>query len=64
MLVETVTNSMDFQMPDTISSGFGFDAVKFPSKKRHHLYAGMRNVISKNSEAAADLKQYAIELRL
>ncbi len=43
------------------SSGFGFNAAKFLSKKGHHVYASMRNVKSKNSEAAADLKQYANE---
>lgn len=41
------------------SSGFGFDAAKFLSKKGNHVYASMRNVSGKNAEAAAELKQYA-----
>ncbi len=41
------------------SSGFGFDAAKFLSKKGHHVYASMRNVKSSNAEVASELKQYA-----
>ena len=41
------------------SSGFGFDAAKYLSKKGHHVYASMRNVSGRNAEAAADLRQYA-----
>lgn len=41
------------------SSGFGFDAAKFLSKKGHHVYASMRNVRSSNAEVASELKQYA-----
>ena len=41
------------------SSGFGFDAAKFLSKKGHHVYASMRNSTNKNAEVATELKQYA-----
>ncbi len=41
------------------SSGFGFDAAKFLSKKGHRVFASMRNTTSKNAEVASELKQYA-----
>lgn len=41
------------------SSGFGYDAAKYLSKKGHHVYASMRDVRGRNAEVAADLKQYA-----
>jgi len=41
------------------SSGFGFDASKYLAEKGHHIYATMRNVTSKNSGAASELKGFA-----
>ena len=43
------------------SSGFGFDASKYLADKGHHVYATMRNVNDKNSEAAKQLSSYASE---
>ncbi len=43
------------------SSGFGFDASKYLAEKGHHVYATMRNVNGKNSEAAKQLSNYASE---
>ncbi len=41
------------------SSGFGRDAAKHFSLQGHHVYATMRNVDSKNQEAANDLRAFA-----
>jgi NAD(P)-dependent dehydrogenase (short-subunit alcohol dehydrogenase family) len=41
------------------SSGFGYDATKYLAEKGHHIYATMRNVSSKNSTAATELKAFA-----
>jgi len=41
------------------SSGFGFDASKYLAQKGHHVYATMRNVNSKNANAAKQLRDYA-----
>lgn len=41
------------------SSGFGFDSAKYLAGKGHHVYATMRNVKTKNAEAAAELRDFA-----
>lgn len=41
------------------STGFGFNSAKYLAQKGHHIYASMRNVGSKNADAASNLKEYA-----
>jgi NAD(P)-dependent dehydrogenase (short-subunit alcohol dehydrogenase family) len=41
------------------SSGFGLDASKYLAEKGHHVYASMRNVDTKNADAANELRSYA-----
>ncbi len=41
------------------SSGFGYDSAKYLAKKGHTVYATMRNMQSKNQQAALDLENYA-----
>lgn len=41
------------------SSGFGFDSAKYLAEKGHHVYASMRDVSSRNSESANQLKEFA-----
>ena len=41
------------------SSGFGYDSAKYLAEKGHHVYATMRNINGKNSNAASDLKDFA-----
>lgn len=43
------------------SSGFGFDASKYLAQQGHHIYATMRNVTSKNADAAKALNDFASE---
>ena len=42
------------------STGFGFDAAKYLAGKGHHVYATMRGVDGKNTEAASNLRDYAL----
>ncbi len=41
------------------STGFGFDSAKYLAEKGHHVFASMRNIEGKNSEAASELRNYA-----
>jgi len=41
------------------STGFGYDTAKYLAEKGFHVYATMRNMQSKNAEAAAELKEFA-----
>ncbi|MEN8789492.1 MAG: SDR family oxidoreductase, partial [Flavobacteriaceae bacterium] len=41
------------------SSGFGYLAAKYLAENGYHVYAGMRNVGSKNSEVANELRDFA-----
>ena len=41
------------------STGFGHEAAKYLAEKGHHVYATMRNINGKNSQSAADLKDFA-----
>lgn len=41
------------------SSGFGYSAAKYFADKGNNVYASMRNVNSKNAQAASELKAYS-----
>ena len=41
------------------STGFGYDSAKYLAEKGHHVYATMRNISSKNGQAASELKEFA-----
>jgi NAD(P)-dependent dehydrogenase (short-subunit alcohol dehydrogenase family) len=41
------------------STGFGYSSAKYLAEKGHHVYATMRNINGKNSDAAAELKNFA-----
>jgi len=41
------------------SSGFGYDSSKYLAEKGHQIYATMRNINGKNTDAAASLRDYA-----
>jgi len=40
------------------STGFGYDSAKYLAEKGHHVYASMRNINTKNSKAASELKEF------
>ena len=46
------------------STGFGFDSAKYFAEKGHHVYATMRNINSKNTKPASELKDFAKDKNL
>lgn len=52
-------NTMKTILITGCSTGFGFEASKYLADQGHHVIATMRNVNSKNAEAAQSLRDYA-----